>query len=1528
MQQQNQPSASTALYHHTVYEHCLTSLGLSSAHQATQLAAAVEKDRAANCEGCALNENIQTSEKTSKPVNESFHMCDVNDDNDSYDEVLDVPAAWERVVFISFGIGMSSEFLVAKHCLRAWDLHRAEDFAAQRLRSAHLNSNSSPDTWAETSDRGYTTGKDIQLPVPLAPFLALALVLGDGSVYDYTNQISFAVQQTALFEDMFKCSPIFGLNQSRFDDVTTKSTTNTEEDSDGSAAINWKNRLGTLLVTAVDTTAGVERRSQAYAKGGIIVLKAPTFVADVLARRLDPSLISAVTIVDAHNSLPSGGMIETPRLVLALLREFGEKNPSETAETVRIEKSHNGITRVVHVHHNLETTGKCHSEYASFLCRWKGTLWHLLHCMRRHERIFVFAVTEAMPEMSERVMKVLNPFFITNCPRCSLFVKEYFDMGQQISAARSADCEGSSPVTVTECEVDSITRASWKSMQLLILEALQEWHEGNKFQHEKNKTGNQRRSRNEKDDWGVSDEVRIEWQRQKIALAISSFGPFVSGCFEQVLTSACTTELRSIKGRFTLTRRAQVARTLRQLKSLYTTWIRGRPMSSARLLRLEAVLAHTTATSHPLWLLSSAATTYYQSARDAVYKVINDNKSNQSHFGGDCGIPDHSERPRVVQSVVLDQCLESLRVFVINEAQRMVSSETSKETNAGSEHQNLLPRLRSRVLFVVAPSDRAVSDVVDALTAPSVPQLRKKIFTKFIHEYSERLVVTQRSISTGKISNTAAAKKGEKVALAGADLSDGEIAVDTDDTHTANYWEEGGHFESDDEYVCLHEGSVVPPPHRDLLMSMASSADQITAKSVQPGSWEYFASDEEVQHLIPDEDEVYIAKCPAATVQVQKSPDIFIHLEHAGVQSGLATATGVYSTNPATIPLPCPSTAGAKVPAILRWDTSDHANLFAPVAVYPFSFAALSVCRRSGAHATSQREHLNFRVVVIPRFTMTLHFIAAHHISGMTSWVMPGSCASDLLLLRRWELFTVMCTQNHLVTVEKVTTREEKSELKEPKLHEAGSISSVDQVKVERLLSSCAAPLRRSKKSSTTGSDTRDVIEIMSSDDEPITIPVNRKIREAKKSLKKNAAKATITRSTNTTDNSLRIIDHHKMVFRSIRPPPIHFITYSATRSSSDNSDTPGNWDLCPSAAVLQATRKAEMAALKRLADLRAKLTAVESISANKRRQTAVEIDRAPPSQQRNNQERYNQFDGWTLLRRNRSNIEQADGSKRYTSASTGYYANDSSSRILFDTRELRAALPAYLFFAGHCLVPLLLLRGDYIISPSIAVERKAIADLIQSLQSGRLWQQLQSLSRLYPLPVLLLEGDESRPYAAQWAPYARAADLEKENFASGKRVQLLSGQSVPAVSWVIAKLCRVYMALQSTMLSNSIQRRSAEERWTNVNTPMILWARSPSHAATLLGKLKSTAIGCQEPDPSDPSLTSTAVESASEDQRRATMILHRLPGINSQNAQAVMNVGGSLAGVATLSLETLEQTMESKNDAALLYNFFQHKHH
>lgn len=96
-------------------------------------------------------------------------------------------------------------------------------------------------------------------------------------------------------------------------------------------------------------------------------------------------------------------------------------------------------------------------------------------------------------------------------------------------------------------------------------------------------------------------------------------------------------------------------------------------------------------------------------------------------------------------------------------------------------------------------------------------------------------------------------------------------------------------------------------------------------------------------------------------------------------------------------------------------------------------------------------------------------------------------------------------------------------------------------------------------------------------------------------------------------------------------------------------------------------------------------------------------------------------------------------------------------SKIIVDVRELRSSLPYVLYRTGWFqLEPATIAIGDYLLSPEICVERKSVADLIGSLNSGRLYTQVSAMVRVYEVPVLLIEFDRDRPFSLIVRYYAR----------------------------------------------------------------------------------------------------------------------------------------------------------------------------
>ncbi|KAL0234262.1 hypothetical protein PCE1_001299 [Barthelona sp. PCE] len=90
---------------------------------------------------------------------------------------------------------------------------------------------------------------------------------------------------------------------------------------------------------------------------------------------------------------------------------------------------------------------------------------------------------------------------------------------------------------------------------------------------------------------------------------------------------------------------------------------------------------------------------------------------------------------------------------------------------------------------------------------------------------------------------------------------------------------------------------------------------------------------------------------------------------------------------------------------------------------------------------------------------------------------------------------------------------------------------------------------------------------------------------------------------------------------------------------------------------------------------------------------------------------------------------------------------------VIVDSRELRASFPLELLKAGFDINIQTLFTADYIVSDTVGVERKAIVDLVQSIDSGRLHKQCVRLAKKYDLPILLIEmGSEGLVGINSWS--------------------------------------------------------------------------------------------------------------------------------------------------------------------------------
>ncbi|WEL39229.1 melanoma differentiation associated protein-like protein [Encephalitozoon hellem] len=129
--------------------------------------------------------------------------------------------------------------------------------------------------------------------------------------------------------------------------------------------------------------------------------------------------------------------------------------------------------------------------------------------------------------------------------------------------------------------------------------------------------------------------------------------------------------------------------------------------------------------------------------------------------------------------------------------------------------------------------------------------------------------------------------------------------------------------------------------------------------------------------------------------------------------------------------------------------------------------------------------------------------------------------------------------------------------------------------------------------------------------------------------------------------------------------------------------------------------------------------------------------------------------------------------------------SGDGAYTVVIDSRELRAELPFFLFKARNKICISTLPIGDYLISPTVCIERKSIPDFTSSLNTGRLYLQASMMCYRYPNPILLLEFD-GRPCLSDHYRYDQ--DTFKNSIAA-KLALLLFNFGMLRIIWSESRL-------------------------------------------------------------------------------------------------------------------------------------------
>lgn len=225
--------------------------------------------------------------------------------------------------------------------------------------------------------------------------------------------------------------------------------------------------------------------------------------------------------------------------------------------------------------------------------------------------------------------------------------------------------------------------------------------------------------------------------------------------------------------------------------------------------------------------------------------------------------------------------------------------------------------------------------------------------------------------------------------------------------------------------------------------------------------------------------------------------------------------------------------------------------------------------------------------------------------------------------------------------------------------------------------------------------------------------------------------------------------------------------------------------------------------------------------------------------------------------------------------------------RVVVDVREFRSSLPSLLHGRNMVIVPCMLTVGDYILSPTICIERKSISDLISSFKDGRLFSQAETMFQHYKNPMLLIEFDQNKSFTLE--PFA---DL------SGN-LKSVNPNEVP--SDLQSKIVLLTLAFPRLR---------------------VIWSSSPYQTAEIFEGLKTQQ---EEPDPVVAVRAGLDKDAKAEDQAfnlEPHEMLGVVPGVTPRNLKNLTLETENVREVANMSVPELEPLI-GREAARMVHGFF-----
>jgi DNA excision repair protein ERCC-4 len=213
--------------------------------------------------------------------------------------------------------------------------------------------------------------------------------------------------------------------------------------------------------------------------------------------------------------------------------------------------------------------------------------------------------------------------------------------------------------------------------------------------------------------------------------------------------------------------------------------------------------------------------------------------------------------------------------------------------------------------------------------------------------------------------------------------------------------------------------------------------------------------------------------------------------------------------------------------------------------------------------------------------------------------------------------------------------------------------------------------------------------------------------------------------------------------------------------------------------------------------------------------------------------------------------------------------------RVVVDVREFRSSLPSLCHGRAMETIPCVLTVGDYVLTPTICVERKSVRDLISSFNNGRLYTQAERMLQHYKSPMLLIEFDAGKSFTLE--PFADLSLSGSSSFASLNPLTSSDLQS---------KLVLLTLAFPRLK---------------------IIWSSSPYQTAEIFEELKKQQ---EEPDPMK--AVQLGLEDGEEAEGRTWSqvpqdMLRAVPGVNGKVMAALMLVVGSVQELSNMTESELD---------------------